>query len=430
LVLQEFSNNHRRNIIMRLLSRMAWVLSALIVGASSALATETMGPVTDDIGVVKIRKGAPMFIGGYWTLSGPDVGLGLDQKRGVELAFDDWNNEVVGHKIRLIAEDSQCNAEGGQIATTKLASNRNIVAVVGPDCSSSATPGAPILWKAGIVNVGTSTTAPALTAPDRKPGYHGYLRTIYNDLAQGAGDAEYFYNVLECKTLATIHDGSPYAEQLVRVAEKEFEKLGGEVVAAEAVTPTDVDMRPMLTGVATSSPCVLYYPIFVAASAQITRQVREISGLEETIVVSGPTCMTPGFYEAAGESARGLRFTSVDNTSADALGADYPRMLQAYRDTYGENPTQAYHVNAYDAGAILLMAIEKVAVTDDKGDTYIGRMALRDALFATKGFDGMGGPIECGEHGDCAGFAFAVYQITDPDPSTFNIGTNPEKIYP
>ena len=126
---------------MKLLSRIAWIFSALVVGASSALAAETMGPVTDDIGVVKIRKGAPMFIGGYWTLSGPDVGLGLDQKRGVELAFDDWNNEVVGHKIRLIAEDSQCNAEGGQIATTKLASNRNIVAVVGPDCSSSATPG-------------------------------------------------------------------------------------------------------------------------------------------------------------------------------------------------------------------------------------------------------------------------------------------------
>ena len=415
---------------MRTLTRMAWVLSAMVVGATSALAAETMGPVTDDIGVVKIRKGAPMFIGGYWTLSGPDVGLGLDQKRGVELAFDDWNNEVVGHKIRLVAEDGQCNAEGGQIAATKLASNRNIVAVVGPDCSSSATPGAPILWKAGIVNIGTSTTAPALTAPDRKPGYHGYLRTIYNDLAQGAGDAAYFKNVLECQTLATVHDGSPYAEQLVRVAEKEFEMLGGEVVAAEAVTPTDVDMRPMLTGVATNTPCVLYYPIFVAAAAQITRQVEEISGLEDTIVISGPTAMTPGFYEAAGESARGLRFTSVDNTSADALGADYPRMLQAYRDKYGENPTQAYHVNAYDAGAILMMAIEKVAVKDDKGDTYIGRKALRDALFETEGFAGMGGPIECNEHGDCAGFAFAVYEITDPDPATFDIGTNPRKIYP
>ena len=69
--------------------------------------------------------------------------------------------------------------------------------------------------------------------------------TVYNDLDQGAGDADYFYNELGCRTLATVHDGSPYAEQLVRVAERAFEKLGGEVVAAEAVTPTDVDMRPI-----------------------------------------------------------------------------------------------------------------------------------------------------------------------------------------
>ena len=58
---------------------------ALAVGISLVLA-ETKGPVTDDIGVVKVRKGAPIFIGGYWTLSGPDVSLGVDQKRGVELA--------------------------------------------------------------------------------------------------------------------------------------------------------------------------------------------------------------------------------------------------------------------------------------------------------------------------------------------------------
>ena len=415
---------------MRMLTRLLWTLSAFCIGAGSALAAETMGPVTDEIGVVKIRKGAPIFIGGYWTLSGPDVGLGIDQKRGVELAFDDFDNKAAGHKIRLIAEDSQCNAEGGQTATTKLAANRNIVAVVGPDCSSSATPGAPILWKAGIVNIGTSTTAPALTAPDRKPGYHGYLRTIYNDLAQGAGDAKYFREGLGCDTLATIHDGSPYAEQLVRVAEKEFEMLGGTVVAREAVTPTDVDMRPMLTGVATHKPCVLYVPIFIAAMAQIVRQIPEISGLEDTIPIGGPTGMNPGFYEAAGEEAEGLRFTSVDNTSADALGSGYPGMLERYKEKYGENPPQAYHVNAYDAGMILVMAIDKVAVKDDKGNTYIGRKALRDALFATRDVDGMGGPISCGEHGDCAGFAFAVYQITDSDPETFNLGTNPKKIYP
>ena len=80
--------------------------------------------------------------------------------------------------------------------------------------------------------------------------------------------------------------------------------------------------------------------------------------------------------------------------------------------------------------AVALMGIEKVAVRDDAGNTYIGRQALRDALFATAGFDGMGGPIDCNEHGDCAGFKFAAYKFTNADPETFEIGTNPVKIYP
>jgi len=301
--------------------------------------------------------------------------------------------------------------------------------VVGPDCSSSATPAAPILWKAGIPSVATSTTAPSLTAPDRKPGYFGFLRTVYNDLAAGAADAEYFYNVLACRTLATVHDGSPYAEQLVRVAQKRFTELGGKVVATEAVAPTDVDMRPLLTGIATTKPCALYFPVFVAAAAQIARQVSQVSGLESTHAVGGSALMAPGFLDAAGDAAVGFVFTNPD-TSSDAFGKRYPEFVAKYKKKFGEAPIQAFHANAYDGGAIALMAIEKVAVTDAKGDTYIGRKALRDALFATKGYDGIGGAINCDENGDCAGFKFAVYQFTNGDAETFKIGVNPKKIYP
>ena len=134
------------------------------------------------------RQGAPIVIGGYWTLTGPDTALGLDEKRAVEIAFDEIGNELLGHPIQFIAEDSQCNAEGGQAASDQARVDPDIVAVLGPDCSSSATPGAPILWNAGIVNVGTATTAPSLTAADRKPEYFGYLRTIYSDADAGQFD--------------------------------------------------------------------------------------------------------------------------------------------------------------------------------------------------------------------------------------------------
>ena len=152
---------------------------------------------------------------------------------------------------------------------------------------------APILWKAGLTNVGTATTAPSLTAADRKPDYFGYMRTIYSDSDQGFNDAEWFFNELKCKTLATIHDGSPYASQLAKVAADHFKELGGEVVAEEAVTPTDVDMRPVLTGIGTKKPCVVYFPTFVAATAQIVRQAPEIPDLKDSHMIGGSAVMAP-----------------------------------------------------------------------------------------------------------------------------------------
>ena len=363
-----------------------------LTASFSAVAAETKGPVTDEIGVVEIPQGAPIVIGGYFVISGPDTALGLDGQRGVEIAFDDVGNEIAGHPIQFIVEDSQCNAEGGQTAAAKLASLPNIVAVVGPACSSAATVGAPILWKAGIVSVGTSTTAPALTASDRKPDYFGFMRTIYSDADQGRNDAAWFYNELECRTLATIHDGSPYASQLALAAANSFRELGGEVVAEEAVAPTDVDMRPVLTGIGTKKPCVLYFPTFVAATAQIIRQAPDIPDLKDTHLIGGSAVLAPGLLEAAGDAAVGFRLTNVD-ISPEVMGEKYPEFVSKYEAKYGEGPINAFHAQAYDAGIIVARAIEAVAQKDENGTTYIGRKALRDELFSTKGYDGISGPM-------------------------------------
>ena len=118
------------------------VTAGFAVGGMSCIPAGTDGPVTDPLGVVVVPNGAPIHIGGYWTLSGPDIDLGLDQKRGAEIAMDDHGNMVAGHPIVLHAEDSLCSLEGGQTAAASLAANPDIVVVVGPDCSSAATPGA------------------------------------------------------------------------------------------------------------------------------------------------------------------------------------------------------------------------------------------------------------------------------------------------
>jgi branched-chain amino acid transport system substrate-binding protein len=411
------------------IGKAAMLAAALSFGLSAAIA-ETKGPVTDDLGVVAIPKDAPIVIGGYWVISGPDTALGVDSKRGAEVAFDDIGNKIAGHSIQFVVEDDACNAEGGQTAGTKLATVPNIVAVLGPACSSAATAAAPILWKQGIVNIGTATTAPSLTAADRKPGYFGYMRTIYSDADQGRNDAEYFYKSMKCTTLATIHDGSPYASQLAKVAANRFKELGGTVVAEEAVTPTDVDMRPVLTGISTKKPCVLYFPVFVASAAQIVRQAPEIAALKDTKIIGGSALAAPGLLEAAGAAAKGFRITNVDISPA-VMGKAYPDFIAKYTKKFGEGPINAFHAHAYDAAVVLNKAITAVAKTDAAtGTTYIGRKALRDALFAIKGYDGISGPINCDEHGQCGAFNFAVYEFTNGDPASFKLGENPKKISP
>jgi len=402
-------------------------LSSLALTPAAAMAV-TVGPVTDPIGVIKIPKGAPIQIGGYWVLSGPDSALGVDEKRAVEIAIKNIGGKLVGHPIKFSTEDDGCNAEGGQTAATKLAANPQNVIIIGPACSSAATPAAPILWNAGMVDIDTAATAPALTAPDRKPEYDGFVRTVYSDLDQGRSDANYLYNVLHVRKIVTLHDGSPYAEQLAAETAKNFKALGGTVLSTEAISPTDVDMHPVLTRIATEKPDVLYMPIFVAAAGQILRQAREVPGMGHVTLIGSSALMAPDLIEAARDAVVGFRITYPDQ-SPQAMGKGYPAFVKQYTAMFGEAPISGYHANAYDAATLAFKAIEKVARTDKDGTTYIGRKALRDAVYATK-FDGISGPIACDPHGECAQFKPAVYQFTNADPKTFKIGVNPKKIWP
>jgi branched-chain amino acid transport system substrate-binding protein len=199
-------------------------------------------------------------------------------------------------------------------------------------------------------------------------------------------------------------------------------------LSEEAVAPTDVDMHPVLTKIAAAKPDVLYMPVFVAAAAQLLRQSKEISGLEHTALVGGGSLAAAEFIEAAGPAVVGFHIGYPD-VSPDTMGKGYPAFLEKYKKAYGEAPISGYHANAYDAAEMAIKAIEKVGKTDKDGNLYIGRKALRDAVFA-ENFAGLSGPIACDKYGQCAAFKPAVYEFVSADPKTFTMGKNPKKIWP
>lgn len=267
--------------------------------------------------------------------------------------------------------------------------------------------------------ISPSNTAPDLTDPAKHLPV--YLRTAHNDKVQGRVAAEFAYNQLKVKSAATIHDGSIYADQLQQIFAQEFKKLGGTVTAQEAVQKGDTDMRPVLTKIAAGKPEIIYYPIFMPEGGYITQQAHQVSGLENTKLMSADGLFSTDFLKV-GKDVVGVYLSSPDFT---AFPAGYKDFVAKYQKKYGEKPISVYHAHAYDAAAMLFAAIEKVAVKDADGTVHIPRKALRDALYATKDFKGLTGNLTCDQYGDCADPHIGVYQITEENVTKGELPSTP-----
>jgi branched-chain amino acid transport system substrate-binding protein len=380
---------------------------------------------TDEIGCVEIAPGDPVHFASMLTISGATAFLGEDSVGAIEIAIDDRGGKLAGRDILYTSEDSGCSAEGGQTAATKVASDPSIVGVIGTNCSSAMTAAMDTISSAGLSILSSSNTAPALTLEGETGTYKpGYFRICHTDFFQGKVAAEFVYNELGARTLATIHDGSPYADQLQEVMAARFVELGGEVTFQGAVNVGDTDVRAVLTSVAADSPDALYFPIFEPEGPFIVAQSSEVAGLENTTLIGADGLLVDSFPENSGPNAIGMYLSGPFVT-----GAPYDEFLGKWEAKFGGVPPSGFHAFAYDGTNILFDAIEKVAVTDADGTTYIGRQALRDAIKATAGYNGLSGSIDCSDKqfgeftskADCAtGEALGVFEITEAEVNEGN----------
>ena len=155
------------------------------------------------------------------------------------------------------------------------------------------------------------------------------------------------------ETLSTVHDGSPYAQQLVAVTASNFTKMGGKVVSQDAIAPTDVDMHPVLARIAADKPDVLYMPIFVAAAAQLLRQSKETPGLEHTVLFGGGSLLASGSIERTNTEA-----VEVAATPEQGNGA-----ADSHRE--GQLPFACVYVEARPKGGHEGTPIDGYVVEDD-----------------------------------------------------------------
>ena len=384
---------------------------------------------TDPLGCVEIAPADPVKIGVLQVLSGDQEPFGLSGLRSIELAVDDRDGQLLGHPIELRVEDSLCSKEGGATAASKITADRDVVAILGPSCSGAAETAIKGVSEAGLVLISGSSTAPSLTSVGGDPGAYwlpGFLRTAQNDALSGRVAAVFALQQLGLTRGATIDDGDPYTQGLATMFQQAFVELGGETVLSAGVNKGDSDMGPVLTAVVRSRAELLYLPVFRPAGDRLVLQARDREELENVVLMSAEGLYVEEFLEAVAEAGVGLYLV----IPARPEGPAHDAFVSRYEARYGERPTTPYYAHWYDAANLLFDAIEGVAVQDVSGAVHIGQQALRDALYATSGYQGLTGNLTCDEYGDCGVARFQVVRLDDPAAGMEALAANVVYTYP
>jgi branched-chain amino acid transport system substrate-binding protein len=358
--------------------------------------------------VVVVEPGDPVVIGMGTNLSLEGmVAFGVDIQRGAEMALEDRPTVTVEDEefpLELVVEDSGCLAEGGQPLANRFTSDESIVGVIGHMCTPSTLAALPIYDSADFTIISASATNPSLVLR----GFTSFNRAVVGDNLQGSKAAQFIFNELGITRIATIHDGGLYGEGLVQVVTENFEALGGEVVAADAVTTGEPDYRPLLEEIAQSEPDLIYFGGYVQDGARLIQQ-RADAGMEDVIFMGADGIKGPELVELAGEDAEGV----YASAALPALSEEYEAFLERYIEAYDEEPPGPYHANSYDAFNIFADAVEAVGELDEDGNLVIDRAALREYVRSFEDFQGLTGVLNADGTGETALADIGFYQVED-----------------
>jgi len=338
---------------------------------------------------IKIGINAPL------TGDIPKVGEGT--KFAAQMWLEDVNAaggiEVGGkkYKVELIIEDNESKAESAVKANTKLITEDEVLALVGPQSSKQAVPAG------GKANeLGTPMISPWSTNPNTTKDRPYVFRGCFLDPFQGPVVAKFIKNEFGFKKAAVLYDvASDYPKGLAEFFKAAWEDLNGpgSVVAYESFTTRDADFSSQLTKINNSGAEVLFTPQYYNEVALIVQQAHQL-GWNKPIVGSD-SWGSAETVKLCGKDCYGL-FFSTHYAAAGAQGAT-KAFIDRYEKEHGYMPDDVAALT-WDAVRIVQTAIEGAG--ELTGDIEKDRKAVRNALATIKDFDGITGGMTFTEDGD------------------------------
>ena len=330
-------------------------------------------------------QGGTIKIGMVAPITGPAAEQGRYAQTGARLALEAVNKTggVLGKQVELIIEDDQTTNPGVVLAFSKLSSQADMVAFIGPIRSTQVHAMAPDVLKIGKpVMIGG--TDPALT----HMGNQWLFRFRPNDSYSGSVIADYGVNTLGKKKWAIVHSTDAFGTAGGNALTNGLKKLAGTSVALDqGYANQSQDFTPVVLAIKQSGADIVgSYFTFENDLGVFARQLRQLG---VTIPwVGSPSIVAVSALKLAGPALHGTfgvaDYAEESSPASKAFG-------KLYRDAAKVAPDNQ-SAWTYDAMTILCMAINKAGKIDPA--------AIRAAILAVKGYAGAEGEYNFDTNGD------------------------------
>jgi len=326
-------------------------------------------------------KKEPIKFGVIGPYTGPNAKPGMSMKQGVTLAVEEINKAggIKGKMLEPLFEDDASVPAQSVSATEKLITKDEVAFLIGTFNSATTLADMKIIEREKVPMLVPIAVAIEIT----ESGNKWVFRNAATNPMQATQLMNFIYNNTKHRKFAVIHENTDYGKGLATAVKSYVSGKGGEV-ATESYSIGDTDFYAQLTKIKNYQPDAIIICGNLSEGSQITRQVKEL-GLKAQLYGFGGLSSFDYNKIAAG-SNEGLIATSYfESSSPNPLAQNF---VKAYKAKFGVEPDM-FAAAIYEAVYIAKTNIEK---TTEQKDIKAFRMALRDALAATKDLPGVQGP--------------------------------------
>lgn len=336
---------------------------------------------------------AALVIGHFASLTGNTAHFGQDTDKAVRLAVEEQNaaGGLLGKQIRLVTLDDRGDSAEAANAVSRLIDVEKASAILGEVSSSLSLAGGRVAQRRKVPMVSPSSTNPKVT----QVGDY-IFRVCFLDPFQGKVMADFARDHLKFENVAILKDvKNDYSIGLADAFRAAFTARGGKIPVEQSYSAGDTDFSAQVTAIKAAGVQGLYVPGYYAEVGAIARTAQRL-GLSVPLM-GGDGWDAPELFKIGGDALEGSFFSN--HFAPDVATAKAQKFVSDFKAKYGQEPT-GLGALGYDAASVLFDAIKRAQKSDG--------VAIRDALAATRNFEGVSGSITINANRDAEKSAVIV----------------------